>query len=59
MLRTLLLLVIGIAIGYFLGFGDAQSNERNFVERLVDRAGAGMRDSLRNDIDARVDRASR
>jgi hypothetical protein len=59
MLRTLLLLVFGIAIGYFLGFGDAQRHEQHLVERLVDRAGAGMRDSLRNDIDARVDRASR
>jgi len=59
MLRILVLLVIGIAIGYFLGFGDGQKNDRNIVERLVDRAGGSMRDSLRNDIDARVDRASR
>jgi hypothetical protein len=59
MLRTLLTIVIGIAIGYFLGFGDAQKNDRHFVERLVDRAGGSMRDSLRNDIDARVDRVGR
>jgi hypothetical protein len=59
MLRTLVLLVIGVAIGYFLGFGDGQKNDRNIVERLVGRAGASMRDSLRNDIDARVERASR
>lgn len=59
MLRTLLTLAIGVAIGYFLGFGDAQKNDRHIVERLVDRAGASMRDSLRNDIDARVDRIGR
>lgn len=59
MIRTILLLAVGVAIGYFLGFGDARKNQHNIVERLVDRAGGAMRDSLRNDIDARVDRASR
>jgi hypothetical protein len=59
MLRTLLLIAVGIAIGYFVGFGDARKHSQNVVERLVDRAGGAMRDSLRNDIDARVDRASR
>jgi hypothetical protein len=56
MLRVIVLLIVGIAIGYFLGFGDAQSHDDNIVKRLVSRAGASARGGVNNDIDARLEK---
>ena len=56
MLRVLFLLFVGIAIGYFLGFGDGRKNDQNIVTRLVERAGGAARSSVGNDIDAKYDK---
>jgi hypothetical protein len=34
--------VVGIAIGYFYGFGDAKKNDENVVTRVVSRVGGGV-----------------
>lgn len=57
MFRILLLLIIGIAIGYFIGFSDARTHDRHIVQRLVDRAGGAARSGLNNDVDARAEKA--
>jgi hypothetical protein len=54
MLKNLFLLVLGVAIGYFLGFGDAKKNDRNVVERLVERTGGKARENVKNDLDAKM-----
>ena len=56
MLRAIVLIIVGIAIGYFLGFGDAQSHQDNIVKRLVGRAGAAARGGVNNDVDARLEK---
>ena len=58
-MKLILILVGGIAIGYGYGFSDAQTHSKNVVSRLVDRAGGSHRDSYSNDVDARMDRATR
>ena len=58
-MKLLFILVIGIAIGYGYGFTDAQTHSKNVVSRLVDRAGGSHRGSYSNDVDARMDRATR
>jgi hypothetical protein len=57
MFKVLLLIVIGIAIGYFLGFNDAQKHDINIVQRVVNRAGGAARNSVSNDIDAKMEKA--
>ncbi len=60
-MRTLILLVAGLAIGYWYGFHDAQTHteplQRRVAERMVQRAGGASRDRVRGDIDARMERA--
>lgn len=57
MLRILVLLIVGVAIGYFIGFNDARTHDKNVVERLVSRAGGSARTGVSNDIDARLEKA--
>jgi len=59
MKKALLLIVLGLAAGYWLGFNDAQSHDRNVISRLVARAGGGSRDRVRNDIDGTMERLER
>lgn len=54
MIKFLLALAIGIALGYSYGWNDAQVNEKAWYERIVDRIGGSNRDLVRNDIDARA-----
>jgi hypothetical protein len=44
MFRRILILVIGIAIGYAYGFGDAQHHDKPVTARVLDRIGGQVRD---------------
>ena len=59
MLRVLLLLFVGVAIGYFMGFKDGRAHDQNVVQRLVERAGGAARSGVGNDIDAKYDKIGR
>jgi len=55
-MRYLVLLAIGLGVGYGLGFQDAKQNDKNIVSRLVDMVGGSTRDKLRTDADAQMDK---
>jgi hypothetical protein len=59
MFRVLLILLFGIAIGYFIGFNDGNVHDKNIVHRLVDKAGGAARNGVGNDIDAKYDKIGR
>jgi hypothetical protein len=52
-MRKLLLLAVGVAIGYFIGYSDARKHTKHIVERTLDKVGAGTRKSLDNGADRR------
>ena len=56
MKKMLMFVIIGIAVGYFIGFSDAHAHQDTVVKRLVDRVGGISRDRMPNDIDAQMDR---
>ena len=56
MFRVIVLLAIGITIGYFIGFKDARKHTDNVVKRIVDRVGGDARSRVSNDIDARLEK---
>jgi hypothetical protein len=41
--KTLLILAVGVAIGYSYGYKDAKQHDQTVYERLIDRAGAAAR----------------
>ena len=43
MVKTLLILAVGVVIGYSYGYKDAKHHDRTVYERLIDRAGAAAR----------------
>lgn len=43
-MRFIFAIAIGIGIGYFAGFSDAQKHDRNIVERTVNKTGDRSRE---------------
>jgi len=56
MLKYVILLVIGLCVGYSLGFQDAKQNDENVVARLVLRVGGANRENVKTDVDAQMDK---
>lgn len=54
MYKLLFILVIGIAIGYSYGWKDAQRNDQNIAERLVERIGGDNKKNMDSDVDAKM-----
>ena len=57
MLKFAIVLVAGIAIGYFYGFDDAKKNDENVVTRVVERVGGSNRGKYNADIDKQMQAA--
>jgi hypothetical protein len=56
MKKALLILVLGVAVGYWIGFRDAKTYQNNIVVRLVHRTGGSHRALFKaNDVDGRLD----
>ncbi len=58
-MRLLLILALGVAIGYFVGYHDARTHTKHVVERVLDRVGGGARKNLDNDADRRLEGLTR
>jgi hypothetical protein len=54
MFKILLVLTVGVAIGYGYGWKDAQVNEKRIYERVVDQIGGSNRDLVGNDVDSKL-----
>lgn len=56
MFKYLLILTIGVAIGYSYGWKDARLNTLNVAERLVERIGGSNKDAQQSnaDVDAKM-----
>ena len=55
MFKMILVLLLGLAIGYSYGFNDAKKNDRTIFARTVGKVGGASRDKVKNDLDARAD----
>ena len=55
MKKTLFLLLVGLAAGYWFGFSDAQGNKQNIAVRLINQAGGKTRESVRSNTDRELD----
>ena len=59
MIKTLLILVIGIVIGYSYGYKDARLHDRDVLTRTIDRVGGANRGKYNQDIDKTMDKVGR
>jgi hypothetical protein len=48
-MRIFFAIIVGVAIGYFIGFNDAQQHSKNIVERTVEKTGGGTRKAIEKD----------
>ena len=58
-MKYIIILAIGVAAGYGVGFSDAQVHKKSIVTRIVERVGGSNREEFTNDIDARMDKEGR
>jgi len=54
MYKFILILSLGVAIGYSYGWKDAQKNHRHVAERVLDRVGGKSRDFVASDVDKQM-----
>ncbi|HEU4584152.1 MAG TPA: hypothetical protein VFR95_00305 [Gemmatimonadaceae bacterium] len=59
MKKVLVLLAIGVALGYTWGWRDAHVNDRDVVTRIVSQVGGSTRGNLKNNPDHMLDSLSR
>ena len=55
MFKFLLILVVGVAIGYSLGFKDAKKYNRTVIERVVGRVGGKNRGAYDTNLDKQAE----
>jgi uncharacterized membrane-anchored protein YhcB (DUF1043 family) len=58
MFKFAVALVIGISIGYFYGFSDAQKHDKNVVTRVVANVGT-KGEKYRTDVDKQMETAEK
>ncbi len=58
-MKYLLILALGVAIGYGYGFRDAKKHNRTVVSRVLDKVGGSNRGKYNQDVDKRADEAMR
>jgi hypothetical protein len=58
-MKYILVLAIGLAVGYGYGFKDAKKYNRTVVSRVLDRVGGSNRGKYDQDIDKRSEDAMR
>ncbi|MEO7997469.1 MAG: hypothetical protein ABI852_08495 [Gemmatimonadaceae bacterium] len=54
MFKYLVILSVGVAIGYSYGWKDAQVNTQHIAERLVERIGGDNKKNMDADVDAKM-----
>jgi hypothetical protein len=55
MLKLIVVLLLGLALGYSYGFKDAKKHDRTIFARSVDRIGGSARDKVRSRADEQLD----
>jgi len=55
MVRTLLILAVGVTIGYVYGYKDAKTHDKIIFERALDHAGAAARGKYLSHVDQVTD----
>ena len=55
MKKTLFLVLVGLTLGYWFGFNDAQVNTQNIAVRLINQVGGKTRETVRSNTDRELD----
>ena len=54
MFKFILMLVVGLAIGYQMGYSDAKAKRKTIVERTLDKIGGSNRGKYNQDLDEKT-----
>ena len=51
MIKYIVVLVLGLAVGYKMGYSDAAAKRKTIVERTLDKVGGSNRGKYNQDLD--------
>ena len=54
MIKYILALVIGLSVGYKMGYSDAAAKRKTIVERTLDKVGGSNRGKYNQDLDQKA-----
>jgi hypothetical protein len=58
-MRYILLLTIGVSVGYGLGYRDARTHDKSVVERMIGHLENANHDRMSTDADKKLDEIER
>ena len=57
MFKFVVILSLGVAIGYGYGWKDAQKHDRHVAERVIERIGGDNKENFSGDVDKQMTKA--
>lgn len=58
-MRNVVILVVGLIVGYSFGFKDAKAHDKNIASRAIGKIGGGSRDRVKSTVDEKMKEAER
>jgi hypothetical protein len=59
MFKSVLLICVGLLLGYFAGFNDAQDHSENLGARIIHRVGGDNRERVSTDVDKQMEQVGK
>lgn len=58
-MQKIIILVVGLVVGYTFGFKDSKKHDDNIAVRAIGKIGGGSRDKVRSTVDEKMKEAER
>ena len=58
-MKSIIILVVGLVVGYTFGFKDSKQHEENIAVRAIGKIGGGSRDKVRSTVDEKMKEAEK
>jgi len=58
-MRNIVILIVGLAVGYSFGYKDARTHDENIVTRIIGKVGGSSRDKVRSNADKTLEEAEK
>lgn len=58
-MRYVIMLIVGLVVGYSYGFKDAKKNDENIATRIVGKVGGSSREKVKSSADKTLEEAER
>ena len=58
-MQKVIILVVGLIVGYSFGFKDSKAHDKNIAVRAIGKIGGGSRDRVKSTVDEKMKEAEK